>query len=43
MTPVSWRTIRPIDVLKWGAVVFVYCVGILFLISVVLAMFGVYG
>jgi hypothetical protein len=35
--------ITPGAVLKWGGVVFAYALGILFVISVVLAMFGVYG
>ena len=41
----NWKEIQvtPGNAIKWGAVVFAYCLAILFLISVVLAMFGVYG
>ena len=35
--------LKPGDVLKWGAVVFAYCVGVLVVVSIVLTMFGVYG
>lgn len=42
----DWREIvkhiTPSAVLKWGAVVFAYCIGILLLISIVLAMIGAY-
>lgn len=36
------RSVTPGEVLKWGGVVFAYCIGILIVISIVLAMFGVY-
>jgi hypothetical protein len=35
-------SITPGQVLKWGGVVFAYAIGILIVISIVLAMFGVY-
>ena len=38
-----WQNITPGTALKWGAVVFAYALAILFVISVILAMFGVYG
>lgn len=34
--------LKPGDVLKWGGVIFAYCIGVLIVISIVLAMFGVY-
>jgi len=34
----DWRTIKPGDVLKWGGVVFAYCIGVLVIISIILAM-----
>jgi hypothetical protein len=36
-------SITPGAVLKWGAVIFAYAMGVLVVISVVLAMFGVYS
>ena len=38
-----WRHLTFKNALKAGAVVFLYALGILFIISVILAMFGVYG
>jgi len=38
-----WKHITPLTMLKWGAVVFAYALAILFIVSVILAMFGVYG
>ena len=43
MSFVRWlRALRPGDVLKWGGVVFAYVLAILFVISVVLSMIGVF-
>lgn len=36
------RQISPGDVLKWGAVVFAYAIGILIVIAIVLTMFGAF-
>lgn len=44
MTFLRWvRTIKPGDALKWGAVVFAYCLAILFLISVTIAIVEQYS
>lgn len=37
------KTITLLQVLKVGGVVFLYCLMILFVVSVILAMLGVYG
>ena len=43
MTFLRWlRAVKPADVLKWGGVVFAYVLGILFVISVILSMVGVF-
>jgi hypothetical protein len=40
----NWlRTIKPGDALKWGAVVFAYCLAILFLVSVTIAIVEQYS
>lgn len=42
----DWKSLAkhmtPGAALKWGAVVFAYCIGILIVISIVLAMIGAY-
>lgn len=38
-----FMNLKPGTVLKWGGVVFAYCIAILIVISIVLSMFGVYG
>lgn len=43
LPPDWWRVVTPGKVLKWGLVIFAYCLGILFIISVILAMTGYYG
>jgi hypothetical protein len=35
--------VTPGRVLKWGGVILAYLLGVLLVISIVLAMFGVYG
>lgn len=37
-----FMSLKPGTVLKWGGVVLAYCLGVLLIISIVLAMFGVY-
>lgn len=36
------RGLTPGQVLKWGGVVFAYCIGILIVISIILSMVGLY-
>lgn len=36
-------SLKPGQVLKWGGVVFAYILAFLFILNIVLAMFGVYG
>jgi hypothetical protein len=43
MNRIPWEKINPWIVLKWGFVVFAYCLGILIILSIILTMFGVYG
>lgn len=39
----DWRKhVTPGNALKWGGVVFAYCIAILLVVSIILAMVGVY-
>jgi hypothetical protein len=40
---IDFKTITPTLVLKWASVVAVICLYVLIAVSIVLAMFGVYG
>jgi hypothetical protein len=40
---IDLSNITPGRVLKWGGVILAYLLGVLLVISIVLAMFGVYG
>ena len=36
------RQVKPGEALKWGGVIFAYCLAVLFIVSVILAIVGQY-